>query len=472
MRWLLLTLITHLSIGGYGQQYVGLSTSNHSGGHGLYINPASITGGKIGFYLNFMAADVFFNNSYLRYESTSSFPSFMRGGSFLNQENFRKAGISDESFFSTAIEVRGPGILIRLNDKNAFAITTRYRALAQGNYISGGIADLMWAELNSSFIDEGIYKNEKLQINSDILSELALTYALTIWQSDKHSIKVGATAKRVHGHYAAHADFKNLSYQANTLPDHYTQLNFSSLDAHYGYSGYNASGRGYREVLFMQNFLAQGWAGDVGIQYEYFGKKALRLQKADSLGQTPKLYKVKVGFVITDIGKLTYQDAESVRAFQLNRQNVEFATSRFEGASWQDTDILLYDVFNVQSDDMLPSLTVHLPRAINLNVDYRFSRRLYCNLLLVNGLGKDNAFAIKQFGYLSLIPRFESRGLEFGVPLTLHNQYKELSFGAMLRLGPLIVGSANIFSALGIKEAYDANLYAAFVIPAQVKPKK
>jgi len=66
---------------------------------------------------------------------------------------------------------------------------------------------------------------------------------------------------------------------------------------------------------------------------------------------------------------------------------------------------------------------------------------------------------------LALTPRFEGKWFEASVPLVLNNDYRNLTVGAFLRLGPFFIGSDNISGLLKSSNVKGFDLYTGCYIP-------
>jgi hypothetical protein len=58
------------------------------------------------------------------------------------------------------------------------------------------------------------------------------------------------------------------------------------------------------------------------------------------------------------------------------------------------------------------------------------------------------AVAFRRPSSVSLIPRFETRGLEFAMPVLVYDDYQQFGLGFFTRIGPVYLGSDNLIKSL------------------------
>jgi hypothetical protein len=84
---------------------------------------------------------------------------------------------------------------------------------------------------------------------------------------------------------------------------------------------------------------------------------------------------------------------------------------------------------------------------------------LYAGLLWTQNLLPTRTIGSRSISSLALTPRLEFSHLEVAVPVILANNYRKLQVGAMLRVGPLILGSDNLGGLIGLKATTGADVY-------------
>ncbi|MCR6719052.1 MAG: hypothetical protein NVV59_01930 [Chitinophagaceae bacterium] len=109
---------------------------------------------------------------------------------------------------------------------------------------------------------------------------------------------------------------------------------------------------------------------------------------------------------------------------------------------------------------------------MNLDVDYRLSRRAYINVAGMFSLtnSKTNVYNGHQFSSVTVTPRIESGSFGIYVPIQYHT-LTNLNAGVSLRLGPLFVGSGSVLTALA-GDSKQADVFMGIRFGALKKDKK
>jgi hypothetical protein len=84
---------------------------------------------------------------------------------------------------------------------------------------------------------------------------------------------------------------------------------------------------------------------------------------------------------------------------------------------------------------------------------------VYAGLLWTQNLLPARTIGSRSSSSLALTPRLEFSRFEVAVPVVLANNYRQLQVGAMLRVGPLIVGSDNLGGLVGLTRTSGADVY-------------
>ena len=108
-----------------------------------------------------------------------------------------------------------------------------------------------------------------------------------------------------------------------------------------------------------------------------------------------------------------------------------------------------------------------LPSAFNLQADIRFTKYFYTSLYWNQSLKGNNTTGMRSTSMLSIIPRIESKGFEFSMPITLSENYKNFYVGAYTRIGPVFFGSDNLGGLLNVSsnsEFRGADIYGGISI--------
>jgi len=220
----------------------------------------------------------------------------------------------------------------------------------------------------------------------------------------------------------------------------------------------------------------------LGFTYEFRPEVEQYKYKVDStlyLDNQKNKYKYRLGVSLMDVGGVKYK-SRYARSLDISRQNVELAPRDLEEAeNTPEYAAVLNRAFGIQPTDIKNSFRSGLPTALNINLDTKVRGRFYVNTTLIQSLRGKGAAAMRQNSLVAVIPRFEFKWLELALPLSVQNNYRVFSAGAMVKMGPFFIGSDNIGGAFNIGRPYGANVYSGVSLLAinrarkkEPKPKK
>lgn len=182
-----------------------------------------------------------------------------------------------------------------------------------------------------------------------------------------------------------------------------------------------------------------GFGGDIGVVYEY------RENPED------KVYRLKAGVAVTDIGSLTYTPVKNeAYVFHLNNERIDI----------NDLDALEKNVAVARSQVEGKLYRVSLPTAIRSNVDVRIVDRVFVEVSGLWGVSKDTKKASTPYyvNEATLTPRFENKYFGVYLPMT-YNEITRYNAGLGLRLGPLFVGSSSILTSTLSGKSKEMNVF-------------
>ena len=113
-----------------------------------------------------------------------------------------------------------------------------------------------------------------------------------------------------------------------------------------------------------------------------------------------------------------------------------------------------YTVFVANNAQTEPGFISYTPAALNMQFDKRLQRyglsgenvpfHWHIGAYWTQDLKAVNSSGLHRASYFSVVPRHQSERLEYGFPVSLTNQYRNLQVGAYVRIGPLTLGSDNL----------------------------
>ncbi|QDA60454.1 DUF5723 family protein [Hymenobacter jejuensis] len=457
------------------QQLFNISRSNYSGLTAAAWNPATIADNRYALQIQLFAVDGHATNTAYRYTGPWSLRHLNEpldlSSQYLTRNDSDKAKL-----FSAGLNVRGPGVLIGLGPKQSLAVSTRVRAAFQGNNVS--------PETIQNAVDEFKIGNRvqgnSFNLNMNAFAEWDATYGRVMLDDGLHFLKAGVTLKRLMGIGSGYLQGKNIDFEVSKkqAATGDTIVRIYNLDGAFAYSNTQA----FEDVdvekatkwLTPRNAPGSGWGVDLGIVYEY-RPDAAQYQHTDThgvdqadRGRNKYLYRASIS--VTDIGSIRYRD-NAVVYNAVRARNVGVSEADLGNLSGDNFDEKINRILRTNALTRQNHFRVGLPTALNVDVDYHLSNKIYANLALSQGLRTHYATGMRQFSYVALTPRFETRWLEVAVPFSMTNSYQTFTYGAMVRIGPLVVGSNNLSALFDSSDPYGANAYAELSVLAWAHKK-
>lgn len=327
--------------------------------------------------------------------------------------------------------------MIKTSERSAFAVTTRFRGIAQ----VVGTSQALLSSLRASLNDGALYgipsRNNQLNVNSNTYAELAFTYASTLLEGDGQKILMGATVKGLLGYNAQHFINKGMTYRvtADAATPDMPYLEVTQLDATLGYTTFLQNRGISPRTLLSTDIPGVGLGADIGLTY-------VRQYDSDS----PSL---RIGAAITDIGGISYKGEDYIyTSAQLDQSPIRFRGSDFINVS--GTLDIAQTVQQKLSAGRSPDRTrfgAGLPTSLNLTVDYTEPSGAGIGLTYLQDLRSVQAQAVHQPTLIAVTPHFDKRWLSLSLPVVYLN--RGVSVGASVRVGPAWLGTDNFLGLLG-----------------------
>lgn len=473
----------------FAQQWLGISGSNYAGTNAVYNNPANLSDSRYKLYINLVANDIFISNNYVGWNAPYSILQLLTNTAAQEYRNTKNVIVfkniyydinenSDAYHANILDDLRGPSFLYTLNNKSAIGLLTRIRTAINFSGASLGLANLIRLGTDTLLVKNQNFKIAESTLNVNSYAELGLSYSRVLQDDDEDFVKVGITIKRVVGIYNAHVNIEEADYSIfNDPTDSKKQIvRINHLKANYGntlegaYTNANAS----LDWGFGNQSAGSGWGVDLGIVYEYrpetrkFSYREKGVRKWD---QSKNKYEYKIGVSLLDIGGIGYNNANYVRNWDVDINNIEFNSTDVSKVKGSD------DAFNrinqkIGSNDAnsVNNFTAGLPTALQINLDYHVRNNFYVNSLWVQGLRGSTSIGMKMPSSLSVTPRWEGKWVEVAMPFAVLDNYSVLTFGLAGRFGPVFFGTDNLGSFLNISRPRGTDLYFGLSVPIFNKP--
>ncbi len=460
-RYTLLLLLNLIYAGANAQQWLGRTTGNYTGTYGIYNNASSLADNKYKYYFNFWGRGVNFYNDYLSYNAPVKLNHWANNSLQLNayKDINGKIQMGDDWLienldgkskqFSFNQDIFGPAFMFPVSKNWNMSINTRQRSGLQMLGISEAAA-----KMAKNGISNGQFASidKKFSVNIQSYQELSFTLGGIMTRNDKHVLSGGATLKLIRGLGAAYLKGSQLNIQATG--------NNSALvsgDFQYAYTDDKAAIAPFNDPygLFSLQSRGAGAGFDLGLTYTY---RSDRLKYRNKLkcdrNDLRSDHDIKLSVAFNDIGGIRYNRRSTEYSYSSQAGTAVSAGSDilngFGIASQNGFDSIGRNVFGAMGATSSSGFNTSLPAAFNFQADFRFSKSFYTSIYLNQSLKGMKTTGLRATSMLSIIPRFESRGFEFSMPLTLGENYKNFYLGAYARIGPVFFGSDNLGGLLNV----------------------
>ena len=416
------------------QQRLGLANSNYGGITNLMSNPADIAGGRYRTYIGAGQADFHLTNNYFKLNNFNL--------DFLDNADSVTLLKKNGDYLSLGYDLAGLSWIQSINPKITVGLSSRARGTLQGV----GITRNFYNTSGISNDSVSTVKGASLNVNAQIFSEIALSYAQTLVDNKDYGVKVGATIKRLSGAVATGFSVSQLDAKyTKSFDNEKYQITSGQLNVAYiGDGSFDGTNAFKPSDIFGSG--GKGWGFDVGATYEH---RTGNFNESD--GTIP--YKFRVGVSVTDLGGIKYSGS-NVRYYSKDLKNVTFDISDSVDVG-QSNDIL--EAAGVNKDSFATSFTAQIPTMLRVNADVRLSNIFFININWANSLADKYRIGTQYASFIAVTPRLETRYFDFSIPLALSNNYKTFGMGFGIRLGPVTLGMDNFTGLFGNPSGINAH---------------
>ena len=405
------------------QQRLGLANNNYGGVTTLMSNPADIAGSRYKTYIGFAQMDFHLTNNYFKLSG-------------LNVDNLDSVSILKKNgdYLSAGFDVASLSWIQSINPKMAFGLSSRARGAFQGV----GITPNLYKTLGIGKDSNSVIKGGGFNINAQIFSELAASYAQTLVDNKDYGFKMGVTIKRLSGAFATGMTLSQLDAQHTTVAgvEKYKISNGQLNIAYIGTGDLNDATNFSPSNLFGGG--GKGWGFDLGATYEHRTGNF-----TNDYGTTPYLF--RVGVSVTDVGNIKYSGS-NVRYYSKNLKNVNFNISDTTDLA-SSNDIL--EAAGIKKDSFAKSFTAQIPTMLRVNADVRITDLFFVSLNLGHSLANRYQLGTQYASFVAVTPRLETRYFDVSLPLALMNNYKTFGVGFGVRVGFVTFGMDNFTGFVG-----------------------
>ncbi len=442
-RSISLCLIFLWSSGLLAQEGLGVAFSNYLPSRAVQLNPALIADSRT--YMDVHAIGLSFfglnDHTYFASEGPGLWSAMAgRGTSAVQSEApGSRSGYIDFSF-------DGSG-LFKVDGRQSFGLSTRYRAMFNGRGVPEELAQLFYHGFRYSPLYDQPLDLNGMTASAMAWGELNASYAYMLEVTDEHHLNAGITLKRLFGtdHYGLKLGEADYTFTSQ-------DLRLTGLKGEYAYVKDNLG-------------IGNGWAIDLGLMFRKTidGRSTyVPFSKKSQCSQSD--YKYEWGFSVLDLGAVRFNDnAAYVKVIEADVLWPDYIDSQL--SDLEQLDVLLME--RVETDQNITRRSsdykVSLPSALSLQFDYNFSKGFHTSAMIQERIKRGGSFDLWRARVAAVIPRFESEDLEVALPLSTF-EYEKLRVGLSVRYRSFTLGSDDLIDLALDRDLYGADIYFSFNI--------
>lgn len=464
-RLLATSLLLCAAIASQGQSFPGYHTSQYAGIHAVPFNPALAAGTRYRWDVNIVAADVKAGNTYIRFNKSSLLSSDGKSNKLVrNIDYFPDSLATRKQYAWGSADLMLPSVLYSIDERQSVAFTWRVRGSVYGGDVKTTTANFFALDYPNPRFMQKTFADDYGGTFGHAWNEFAFSYARVIKDDGDHRWKAGLTLKYLGGQAAAYAVGRDASF----FFDDPNRVDINSGRFYYGYNEEMDEVDGNNWNTIYNPFQNPGIGADIGVVYEWRPDNDgfNSFQEGGDWNQDADTWKARVGVSIVDIGGISY--SKSATSANLDMRAQDFPASELrkkKGESMRSwTNRLATTFAPLERED---KFYMNLPTSLNLMGDYNIDGRFFVSasatVALTGGRKDDNkTSALTQ---LQITPRWETTHIGAYLPIQV-NRYGQTDAGVVVRAGPLVIGSATLFTTLFRETINHADVFVALrIIP-------
>lgn len=437
------------------QSFIGNNFSDGTA-YGVIFNPASIAGSPYKYDINIVSANALVGNTAYSVNKGKYFA--LKFKNLKENEDYHKISNDDDRNLWSSIDILGPSLMVSLTDKDAIAVTTRFRMLTGVH----GLAD----ELLQTFGQQNFlsYYGENFSVNNfrsdlNMFMDLGASYGRVLVQNSEHSLRAGISLKYLLGFAGGTENTDNMLLNiknVDTVSRATGNINLvysDGVDAIIGKDG-------------TKNYnTASGFGLDLGLVYEWHSPNATPMQRFF----IPTSYKLRISAAVTDLGHINYKAANNSRSYSVNMTNVPTEALRLnDNESIDDYINRLQQNGYLEAKTDIGNYKISLPTLLRINADCQVFQQWYLNADANINLVKRGNNAAVNISYFTLTPRYEFRWFSLYMPIS-YNTMKEFNLGFGANFGIAFIGSGSVITNLFKSGITNGDVYMGVHLPLQKK---
>ena len=400
-------------------------------------------------------------NSVLFKRSIFSF--IFTGKAALGKDYVKNNNDQPNKTFWANMEYMGPGASFRVKKRYFFSVNTGMRYLVNSNNLDKSVYNLLGvnAPKSPNLVDS--YSINNYSLTGQVFSELDLTYAGFIYESEEYKLVGGATVKLLHGISAAGLGIPSASFKTyNNDGLAHNVIGTANLAFTPNANKWALTNSPLRALNVSANNFGAG--ADLGLVY-YMNPNETMMPK--------KGYVNRFAVSVTDIGSISYTSSTTTGSYAVRDTNINYR-------GIQNTENVTFGnrIFNDYLADTIAVPTgsskkfkVGLPTALHLNGDFKIEPRFFVNGNILINLRKPSAdyYSNHYITTITVTPRYVIRNFGVSMPFSFNVQMQGY-LGAIVFVGPAYFGSASLFQIAASNSINNANFFLGANL--RIKPKR
>lgn len=443
-KWLFIFLL-FICTESRAQEMWGISNSNFAGNMGLFLNPSSIVGAPYRNEINFLAGDIYAENTYFYYPASTRIIPRSLFGTLPEGKLYRNdASLASQKGFGHLLLI-GPSYIAN-RESYAWGVHTAFRSEVSVLSAPNNLVYAFYDDFNTQDIFGVRNKYGSFSSAQATWFELGGTYGRVYKETQDSYIKWGATVNGLVGFHGYYLDMKNLEY---TVLDsnNYIFHNVDGTWAH-SYSRYNSN-----------NPLAiRGFGASTTLGVTYIRKRNPGAFDCTYANDRQIKYKYRLGVSLIDLGMIRTTADGRITEIKTNSDRVWFGIDSAKAANVDAVDYLLIN--NIGGSVREGNFSIWLPTALSTQFDYQFAPNIFGNLSVVKRL-HFLANQIARPDQLNLSGRYERRAWEANLNFSLF-EWRQPSLGLGLRYRWFVIGTDRLLQFAGLSDVRAFDFFFGF----------
>ncbi|RPD43203.1 hypothetical protein EG028_02590 [Chitinophaga barathri] len=443
------------------QVFPGYHTSQYAGIHAVPFNPALAAGTRYRWDVNIVGLDAKAGNTYIRANKSS----LLSGDKLVrNVDYFPDSTATRKQYGWGSADLMLPSVLYSIDERQSVAFTWRVRGSSYGGGVETSTANFFTLNYpNPRFFDRTFADNYGSGMGH-AWNEFGFSYARVIKDQGDHRWKAGITVKYLGGQAAAYGVGRDAAF----VFEDRNRVDINSGKFFYGYNEGLDEWDKNNQLSNFSPFQNPGIGADIGVVYEWRPDNDgfNTMQEGGDWNPDADTWKARIAVSIVDIGGISYKKSATSADLDMRAQDfpASLLNKRKEESMRAWTSRLSSMFTPLETDE---KFYMNLPTSLNLMGDYNIDGRFFVSAsatIALNGGKKDDnkTTALTQF---QITPRWESTHLGAYLPIQV-NRFGQADAGVALRAGPLVLGSASLFTNLFRENINHADVFVALrIIP-------